>query len=161
MATLRKARSNAAPDLEVSRRELVALPARLLTQLPVETRIYVQASGTKTEFVLTTASDAPIAPKGSGRKRPCWLAASELDALVIGVEAERTSASDLTSFALRKLHDRSFRVTAEHALGGTDPGDDLRPMSLGEVLEVLDLEITGIELGPMPSEAQPLSAHAA
>lgn len=162
MATQLKARPIAALDLEVSRRELLGLPARLLTQLPVEARIYVQASGSKSEFVLTTAREAPLAPKGSGHKRPCWFGASEIDALVLGVEAERTFGSDLTRFALAKLHDRSFRVTTEHALGGADPGDDCRALLLGEVLELLDLEITGIELGPMaPSDAQPLPAHAA
>lgn len=162
MARIRRARTTAALDLAVSRRELLGLPARLLTELPVEARIYVQASGTKSEFVLTTAREVAPAPKGSGRHVPCWLAASEVDALVLGVESERTFASDLTGFALRKLHDRSFRVTTEHTLGGVNVEEDRLTLSLGEVLEALDLEITAIELGPLaPTEAQPLPAHAA
>jgi len=162
MANLRKARRNAAPDLEVSRRELLALPARLLTQLPIETRIHVQTSGSKSEFVLSTAEEVPLAPKGSGVGRPCWFGASELDALVLGVEAERTFASDIRRFALRKLHERDFRVNAEHALDGADPGDDRRALTLGEVLEVLDLEITAIEVGPLtPPDVPALPAHAA
>jgi len=176
MARLRKALRSHAPDLEQGRRELSALPARLLTSLPVETRIFVQAAGTKTEFVLTTALDAPaLLPRGE-RRGPCWLAASEVDALVLGVEAERLFASDLTAFALRKLHDRSFRVTEEHALAGAQHPDAKHPdgwsdeldgregrraLTLGELLEALDLEIMGIELGPLaPAVGQPESRPA-
>jgi hypothetical protein len=173
MGTIRKAKRSSGPDLELSRSELQALPARLLTKLPVETRIFVQAAGTKTEFVFTTALDAPAHKPRGERRRPCWLAASELDALVLGVETERVFASDLTGFALRKLHDPKFRITEEHALGGAQhPGawqselgelDERggRPaMTVGEVLAVLDLEITGIELGPLAPAVAPDSIPA-
>lgn len=156
MGTLRKTKRSTGPDLERARRELNALPARLLTSLPVETRIIVQATGTKSEFVLTTALAAPAAPVRGERRRPCWLAAAEIDAVVLGVETERMFASDLTAVALRKLHDRSFRVTDEHALGGAQPHEDRRAMTLGEVLDALDLELVGIELGPLaPANDQP------
>jgi hypothetical protein len=170
MGTIRKAKRSSGPDLELSRSELQALPARLLTKLPVETRIFVQAAGTKTEFVFTSALDAPEQEPRGERRRPCWLAASELDALVLGVEAERVFAADLTGFALRKLHDPKFRVTEEHALGGAQHPDAWqdelderggRPaMTLGEVLKVLDLEITGIELGPLAPAVAPDSIPA-
>lgn len=176
MARLRKAPRSNAPDLDQARGELSALPARLLTSLPVETRIFVQAAGTKNEFVLTTALDAPAVPAHGERRRPCWLAASEVDALVLGVEMERLFASDLTAFALRKLHDRSFRVTEEHALAGAQHPDAKHPdgwsdelggrerrraMTLGELLQALDLAIVGIELGPLgPAVGQPESEPA-
>jgi len=156
MGTLRKPKRTNGPDLEQARRELSSLPARLLTQLPVETRIIVQATGTKSEFVWTTALDAPVALARGPRGLPCWLAASEVDAVVLGVETERMFASDLTAVALRKLHDRSFRVTDEHALGGTQLPESRPAMTLGEVLDALDLVIVGIELGPLaPSVSEP------
>lgn len=179
MGTIRKAKRSSGPDLELSRSELHALPARLLTKLPVETRIFVQAAGTKTEFVFTTALDAPARKPRGERRQPCWLAASELDALVLGVEVERVFASDLTGFALRKLHDPKFRITEEHALAGAQHPDawqnELRElaelserggrpaMTLGEVLKALDLEITRIELGPLAPAVAPdsISARAA
>lgn len=170
MGTIRKTKRSSGPDLELSRSELQALPARLLTKLPVETRIFVQAAGTKTEFVFTTALDAPARKPGGTRRQPCWLTASELDALVLGVEAERVFAADLTGFALRKLHDPKFRITEEHALAGAQHPDTWqdevdehgsRPaMALGELLELLDLEITGIELGPLTPAVAPDSIPA-
>src|SRR5687768_8077654 len=120
MATFRKAKRSSGCDLSVARSELYALPARLLTKLPIETRIFVQAHGTKSEFVLTTALDAPRPARGEQRA-PYWFAASEVDALVLGVEMDRVFASDLTAFALGKMRDRSFRVTDEHALAGAQP----------------------------------------
>jgi hypothetical protein len=169
--TLRKAKRSSGPDLELTRSELQALPARLLTKLPIETRILVQASVTKGEFILSTGPDAPVQKPRDERRRPCWLSASEVDALVLGVEAERVFASDLTAIALRKLHDRSFRVTEEHALGGAQhpeagpsDGEDLhrrRAMTIGQVLAELDLEITGIELGPVaPAVGEPQTVPA-
>jgi len=149
MGTLRKAQRPPASGFETSRLELSALPARLLTQLPLETRILAQATGTKTQFILTTALDAPVQGTALERRKACWLAASELDALILGVEEERTFASDLVGFALRKLHDRSFRVTEEHVLGGAFARGERPARTLGEVLAVLDLEIVGIELGPI------------
>lgn len=168
MGTLRKPKRSSGSDLELMRLELETLPARLFTQLPVETRITVQAHGTQKEFVLTTASEAPARAGRSSVRGPCWLVASEVDALVLGVEAERTFAADLTAFALGKLRDRSFRVTEEHTLAGAqapDPDlDDLRSLTLGELLEALELEITRIELGPadaQPGEEAAPAAHAA
>jgi hypothetical protein len=163
MGTLRKPKRTNGPDLEQARREISSLPARLLTKLPVETRIIVQATVTKAEFVLTTAPDAPAVVARGARGLPCWLAASEVDAVVLGVETERMFASDLTAVALRKLHDRSFRVTDEHALGGAQLPENRPAMTLGEVLDALDLEIVGIELGPLApaiteSERQPARA---
>jgi hypothetical protein len=161
MGTLRNTKRSTGPDLERARRELSALPARLLTSLPLETRIVVQATATKAEFVWTTALDTPAVPALGERRRPCWLAASEVDAVVLGVETERMFASDLTAVALRKLHDKSFRVTDEHALGGAQPDEDRRAMTVGEVLDALDLELVGIELGPFAPavpERQPARA---
>lgn len=158
MARLHRASRDRSSDLELSRRELCALPARLVTGLPIETRIFVQAAGTKTEFVLTTAAEAPAARARGERRGPCWLAADELNAVVLGVEMDRMFASDLIGFALRKLHDGAFRVTDEHTLGGAQPPSsrdgeaerpDRRELTFGEVLEVLDLRITGIEVGPV------------
>ena len=168
MATLRKAKRSSGCDLSVARSELHALPARLLTKLPVETRIFVQTTGTKSEFVFTTAPDAPR-PTRDDRRTPYWFAASEIDALVLGVEMDRVFASDLTAFALGKMRDRSFRVTDEHALAGAQPPDardgdgdtDRRALTVGQFLAALDLEITGIELGPLaPPVSQPESVPA-
>lgn len=171
MPTIRKAKRSSGSDLSVVRSELSTLPARLLTKLPVETRIFVQTTGTKSEFVLTTALDAPAAKRGAERRQPCWFAASEVDALVLGVEMDRLFASDLTAFALGKMRDRGFRVTEEHALAGarnpqawgddSDEHDSRRALSVGELLDALDLEITRIELGPLaPSISEPESVPA-
>jgi hypothetical protein len=137
-------------DLERAVRELSSLPVSAFDQLPIETRLLTQGSVSKSIFVL---SSAPVEDRS--RLAATWFDADELAAMAWGVRADRTFASDLIAFALRKLHDAAFRVTLEHALAGADlavldqPGaSDGSEPTLGELLGALELSVIGIEIGP-------------
>ncbi len=145
---------------ERARAELFALPARLFSKLPLETRIELQHSATKQVFVWTSGRHSELVSaqvKGGRREQPrpaeararaYWLDGNEVDAVVLGLEAERTFSSDLTAFSLRKMHDPGFRVTQEHALAGAEaPCRAGRGPTLGEVLAALELDLLSIELG--------------
>lgn len=126
--------------------EVLALPAEHLVGLPLETRFILEGHGFAHEIVWTTQP----AVRSSGGQ--LIFAASEVEALVTGVQAERLWSSDLKGFCLRKLHDPSFEVTTGLALGGAQP-DTRGSWSLGQVLRWLDLELVAVEVGDAPSGA--------
>ena len=95
--------------------EVLALPARHVTELPLETRFILEGHGFAHELVWTTQAAA----RSSGRQ--LVFAASEVQALVTAVQAERLWSSDVKGYCLRKLHDPSFEVTTGLALGGAQP----------------------------------------
>jgi hypothetical protein len=65
--------------------------------------------------------------------------------LAVGVQAERLWPADFKGFCLRKLHDPSFRLTAQAALAGAQADDGLA-WSLGRVLQWLELEPLSVDL---------------
>jgi hypothetical protein len=159
---------------ERARTELLALPARLFSRLPVATRIEVQNTANKQVFVWTSDSE-PVETTvtqarrrreerrlAETRERAHRLDGAEVDAVVLGLEAERVFSSDLTAFSLRKLHDPGFRVTEAHALAGIEaPVRTGRGPTLGAVLAALELELIGIDVGSEAEDADRLSPAAA
>jgi hypothetical protein len=157
--------------LERARAELLTLPARVFSRLPIETRIEVQSTASKQVFVWTSGQLASAEPPAAARRkreerrlaetraRAHELDGAEVDAIVLGLEAERVFSADLTAFSLRKLHDPGFRVTEAHALAGIEPPVRTgRGPSLGEVLAALELELIGIEVGAEVDEREGLRA---
>ena len=125
---------------------MLALPAQHVTELPLETRFILEGHGFAHEIVWTTQAAA----RSSGRQ--LVFAASEVQALVTAVQAERLWSSDVKGYCLRKLHDPSFEVTTGLALGGAQP-DTKSAWSLGQVLRWLDLDLVAVEVGDAPSAA--------
>ena len=133
---------------------MLALPARHVTELPLETRFILEGHGFAHEIVWTTQAAA----RSSGRQ--LVFAASEVQALVTAVQAERLWSSDVKGYCLRKLHDPSFEVTTGLALGGAQP-DTKSAWSLGQVLRWLDLDLVAVEVGDAPSAAANATSAAA
>ena len=119
--------------------ELLQFPARHLRELPVATRIHLQVAGWDTEIVLTSSA-------GPAPTEAIHFDGDEVRALAIGVEAERLFAADFKGYCLLKLHDRSFRISAEHTLSGAMPAVT-SAWSLERVLRALELEPRSAELG--------------
>lgn len=134
--------------------EVLALPAQHVTELPLETRFILEGHGFAHEIVWTTQAAA----RSSGRQ--LVFAASEVQALVTAVQAERLWSSDVKGYCLRKLHDPSFEVTTGLALGGAQP-DTKSAWSLGQVLRWLDLDLVAVEVGDAPSAAANATSAAA
>ena len=133
---------------------MLALPAQHVTELPLETRFILEGHGFAHEIVWTTQAAA----RSSGRQ--LVFAASEVQALVTAVQAERLWSSDVKGYCLRKLHDPSFEVTTGLALGGAQP-DTKSAWSLGQVLRWLDLDLVAVEVGDAPSAAANATSAAA
>jgi hypothetical protein len=113
--------------------ELLSFPARHLGGLPLPVRIDLEAHGIAHEIVWT--SELRCAPP-----RSIAFDADEVRAIGIGVQAERLWPADFRGLCLRKLHDPSFRVTAQTALSGAQP-DPGPAWSLARVLSTLELQL--------------------
>lgn len=144
-ARYRAARGKKKRELEQARVELYALPAELATRLPIPARITLQ--NTETHQVFEWELGEPARPLEDPHRRAFLLQAAEVDAVVRGVAAERVFPADLVAFALRKLHEPSFRVTLAQTLQGAFGEAGVVPrLSLGEVLQRLELELVDISL---------------
>ena len=118
--------------------ELLAFPARYLSELPVKARIEVQCRGLHREVELCTGPTETV--RGALR-----FSGAELRALALGAEAERLFPADVKGYCLLKLHDPGFTVTEELTLGGVEPIPD-PGWPLARVLRALDLELRSAEL---------------
>lgn len=143
-------------DFALSAAELATLPVSAFGALPIETRLLAQGAVNKSVFVLASGAAPDRSSTASSSISGTWFDAEEVEALAWGVRADRTVGSDLISFALRKLHEPSFRVTLQEALAGahetTLNGELESPLNeptLGELLAGLELKLVGIELGPV------------
>lgn len=121
--------------------ELQRLPARLLGQLPIESKFTIKAPGIKGEIVFVTQ---PI-PEPRPRSLEPLFDGSELSAVVLGVEADRLGPEDFLRLCQQKRDDPHFRVSAEHTLTGVVP-DAAVTCSLRQVLEALGARLTGVAL---------------
>jgi len=121
--------------------ELQRLPARLLGQLPIESKFTVKAPGIKGEIVFITH---PL-PEPRPRSLEPLFDGQELVAVVLGVEADRLGPEDFLRLCQQKRDDPHFQVTAEHTLTGAVP-DAAVTRSLGQVLAALGARLTGVAL---------------
>jgi hypothetical protein len=121
--------------------ELLRLPAGLLRQLPLESKFCGKVRGIKGDVVFCTH---PLAEPRPRSLEPTFDGA-ELQALILGVEADRIGAQDLLRLCQQKRDDAEFRVTAEHTLAGAQP-DAAVSLSLSQVLRALDVRLTRVAL---------------
>jgi len=135
--------------------ELLRLPAGLLGQLPLESKFCGKVRGIKGDVVFCTH---PLAEPRPRSLEPTFDGA-ELQALVLGVEADRLGAQDLLRLCQQKRDDPEFRVTAEHVLAGAQP-DAAVSLSLGQVLGALELRLTRVALVHEPAPSVPLEVAA-
>jgi hypothetical protein len=84
---------------------------------------------------------------------------AELEALVLGVEAERLWPGDVRGICLRKRLDPGFKLEAQEALCGAQPLP-CAPLSLADVLARLDLRLRSATLAE-PREQLDRTARAA
>lgn len=119
--------------------EVLSLPARHITSLPLATRFVLEGYGFARQIVLD-----PSGGSSPDHDRIVF-AGDEVRALLVGVQSERLWPADLKGFCLRKLHEPDFQVTEGLALAGAQPDATARG-SFGSVLRWLDLELVGIEL---------------
>lgn len=121
--------------------ELLRLPAKLLGQLPLESKFAVRAPGIRGDVVFGTR---PLVEPRPRSMEPLF-DGPELHAVVLGVEAERLGAEDFRRLCLQKRDDPEFRVTAEHTLAGAQPDADVT-FTLGQVLHALDVRLIRVAL---------------
>jgi hypothetical protein len=144
--------SRDAPLAQGSIRELLGFPAEHLPALPVQTRISLQGLGIAHPITWTTGPAAE-------RSGEIAFGGEELRAIALGVQAERLWPSDLKGFCLRKLHDPSFRVTAQLTLDGAQP-EPGPSWPLARVLRWLELELREVELDGVAIDPIALAATA-
>jgi hypothetical protein len=130
--------------------ELRRLPARLLGQLPIESKFTIKVPGIKGEIVFVTHS----IPEPRPRSLEPLFDGPELVAVALGVEADRLRPQDFLRLCLQKRDDPHFRVSAEHTLTGAVP-DAAVTCSLGQVLDALGARLTGVALAEQDRRAAP------
>jgi hypothetical protein len=138
--------------------ELLAVPARLVSALPVPVCLRLRVPGSPVPVMLWTGAYA------AGRASTPVLAdiivfdGAELEALVIATEADRLWHADFLGLCFEKWRTPEVPVRAAELLGGANEEPDAG-WSLGRVLARLGIEVETFELEAAPV-ARPLHAAA-
>lgn len=153
-----RAVDGAGPQPNAELQELLAVPARLVSGLPVPVCLHLRVPGSPVPVVLWTGAYA------AGRAATPVLAdiivfdGAELDALVTASEADRLWHADFLGLCFEKWRTPDVPVRAAELLGGANAEPDAG-WSLGRVLARLGLEVETFELEAEPV-ARPLHAAA-
>lgn len=136
---------------ECAREEVLGFPLRHLSGLPAPATFKLESHAFAWQISWTSDSD----PRArAGLTTGILFDAGEVEALAVAVEAERLWPADFTGFCLRKMHDPSFRVTRQLALGGAQAVDG-PPWPMARVLRWLDLELSRIEVATAEASLPP------
>jgi hypothetical protein len=149
---------DAAPGNSLALQELLAVPARLVSALPVPVCLRLRVPGSPVPVMLWTGVYA------AGRASTPVLAdiivfdGAELEALVTATEADRLWHADFLGLCFEKWRTPDVPVRAAELLGGANEEPDAG-WSLGRVLARLGIEVETFELEAEPV-ARPLHAAA-
>lgn len=123
------------------RRELLALPARLVPELPLAFTLSLSIEGAPTRVQFTTELHLDA---GDSLADVIVFDREELRALFAAVQTDRIWRKDLLGVCFDKWRKPDHRLTLEHALSGANP--DEQDWSLGRVLARLGATVDSIEL---------------
>jgi hypothetical protein len=123
-------------------RELLALPARLVPELPLAFTLSLLIEGAPARVQFTTELHLDA---GESLADVIVFDREELRALFIAVQADRVWRKDLLGVCFDKWRKPDHRLTLEHALAGANP-DEQQDWSLGRVLARLGATLESIEL---------------
>ncbi|NIR31708.1 MAG: hypothetical protein GWN84_20825 [Gammaproteobacteria bacterium] len=126
--------------------ELLDLPVRLLTKLPLTTTVLCRAEGVAAPIVLTTSKAAYRAARG--QRWPVFVG-GELVAMTLAAEHDRLFARDVVQWCERKAAAPEWRLGPEAAHGLGVAGRRLwaRRWCLGPVLRAGGLEPVDVAAG--------------
>jgi hypothetical protein len=122
--------------------ELLALPARLVPDLPLAVTLNLSIDGAPAHVRLTTQA---CASAGHSLADVIVFDREELRALFSAVEADRMWRKELLGVCFDKWRKPEHRLTLEHALAGANPDEQDWPLS--RVLARLGATVESIELG--------------
>lgn len=122
--------------------ELLALPARLVPDLPLTVTLCLAIEGAPTQVQLTTQS---CASAGHSLADVIVFDREELRALFSAVQADRMWRKELLGVCFEKWRKPEHRLTLEHALAGANPDEQDWPLS--RVLARLGATLESIEYG--------------
>jgi len=156
--TVDSGRPSQATQQEAALQELLNMPARLLSGLPVPVCLHLRVPGAPVPVMLWTGAYA------AGRAATPVLAdiivfdGVELEALVIASEADRLWHADFLGLCFEKWRTPDVPVRAAELLGGANPEPEAG-WTLGRVLARLGLEVDAVAFDAEPV-ARPLHAAA-
>lgn len=145
-------------DRRAELQELLAMPARLVSGLPVPVCLHLRVPGSPVPVVLWTGSHAARRASTPVLADVIVFDGAELDALVTATEADRLWHADFLGLCFEKWRTPDVPVRAAELLGGANAEPDAG-WSLGRVLSRLGLEVEACELDVEPV-ARPLHAAA-
>lgn len=125
--------------------EVLALPARLVPDLPLPITLWLAIEGAPARVQLTTCERA--GPERSGESLADVIAfdREELRALLVAVQADRIWRKDLLGLCFDKWRRPDHRLTLRDALAGANP--DESDWTLARVLARLGATVEAVELG--------------
>jgi hypothetical protein len=136
-------------------RELLALPARLVPELPLAFTFSLAIEGAPARVQFTTELHLDA---GDSLADVIVFDREELRALFTAVQADRFWRKDLLGVCFDKWRKPDHRLTLQHALAGANP--DEQDWSLGRVLARLGASIESIELADDTLHVRQLSRAA-
>ena len=132
------ARARMPSDLE----EILDFPAKYLIALPVSTVLTIGIPGSEENLIWSTAAREELAELDPDTT---LFDRTELAALIIAAESERSRKSDLLDWIAAKKKDSGVRIDLETAMAGAAPVAD-QIWSLSRVLRWYGCELVGVEL---------------
>jgi hypothetical protein len=122
--------------------DVLALPARLVPDLPLAVTLNLALEGAPTRVQLTTRA---CTSAGHSLADVIVFDREELRALFTAVQADRMWRKELLGVCFDKWRKPEHRLTLEHALAGANPDEQDWPLS--RVLARLGATVESIELG--------------
>ena len=128
------------PELTLAMREVLKLPARLISDLPLATSLVCsQSSGL---FAITTSR---IVFEHFRKLRWPTFMGLELKALAIAAEHERASPAALAEWCKRKLDDASWALDYRVSIGGVPGKFEAQGWLLADVLKQYGSQLFAVE----------------
>jgi hypothetical protein len=153
-STVRSARRSTPDEAIVA---LLALPARLLPELPEPVQLRLRVAGAPTPVCFNTGALTIARPVLSDEIE---FDAYELKALVLGVEADRIWHPDFLGICFEKWRRPTFQLAAPDALSGANP-DPHAQFDLDRVLRRLCAEIVRVDFATPARAKAPAPDHTA
>jgi hypothetical protein len=136
-------------------RELLALPARLVPELPLAFTLSLEIEGAPARVQFTTELHLDA---GDSLAEVIVFDREELRALFTAVQADRFWRKDLLGVCFDKWRKPDHRLSLQQALAGANPDEE--DWSLGRVLARLGASIESIELAEDTVHVRELSRAA-
>jgi hypothetical protein len=128
-------------DERTAEREVEALPADALADLPLPTTLYLQVPGRDGPIAVATSRERADAEREAHRT---VLGPEEWSALVTAVESDRLWPADFRDFCARKAADPSWVLDLETALAGARR-DPPRHWTVGKVLSRIGARLVHVK----------------